>query len=91
MRRVLKYPLLHCTDSGVCNIELPKGAKPLSVGLQRGLPTIWAEVDTHSHEGETWTVFVLGTGWAVPENAVHHLGTVFDGSFVWHVYLDREV
>lgn len=71
-------------------IQLPRIAKILHVAMQHGRPTIWAEVDPAERLVER-TVSVIGTGHpfevGIASPADLHIGTVFDGPLVWHVYI----
>lgn len=79
MKTIYKYPL---ADSGLLN--LPTGAKIVHCDVQRDIPTLWIEVDTVAElEERRFTVY--GTGHPIGDNATH-VGTYFDGPFVWHVY-----
>jgi len=64
-------------------IPMPRGAKVLTAGMQQGNYYIWALVDPTrdmcKHE-----FMIYGTGWDNVEG--EFVGTVFDGSFVWHVF-----
>lgn len=68
-------------------IQVPIGAKVLSVQMQGDVICFWAKVDT---DGMSVPVefFIFGTGWKLPENIAElkHFGTVQDEGFVWHVY-----
>ncbi len=83
MRTVWKFPI-EITD--VQEIEIPKGAKIIFVGAQRGFyPCIWAEVDSDNKK-EKIPIYVVGTGNPIPKKAVTHIGSFFQESFVWHIY-----
>lgn len=85
MRTVFKYPLEIANEQ---TIDLPIGAKPLSVQMQGEWIYLWAEVDTDS-KPFPYTVRVFGMGHLLPKEAMKHLGTVqqLDGMLVWHVYI----
>jgi hypothetical protein len=77
MKTVYKYP--------VGDIQIPKGAKILTAGIQGDDILIWAEVDTEQVL-EHRTVHVYGTGHLIPDNACY-IATLFDwNGFVWHIY-----
>lgn len=60
----------------------------LTVQMQGGRITVWYEVDLSEPEMTTEAIFQLvGTGHPVSSSAAEYLGTVQDGTFVWHVYL----
>lgn len=71
----------------VCNTyKLPAGAKPLLVGMQHGEICMWAEVETDKPLVPV-EFHIQGTGEVLPDNPGFYQGTVFNGSFVWHIYL----
>jgi hypothetical protein len=77
------------------NIELPKGARILSVGQQKNMIFIWAVIDP-TQPKEIRRFHVFGTGHLVPEhiaNCGYFIGTVhlFDGALVFHVFEDFQV
>jgi len=76
MKTVYKFP------SG--DIQIPKGAKVLTAGIQLGKVVLWAEVDTEQVL-EHRTFHVYGTGHLIPDNACY-ITTLFENRFVWHVY-----
>lgn len=86
MKTIHKYPLASCTGMGKYTITIHKKSRLLCVGEQKGVITLWAEVDTDEIL-VTRKLTILGTGWELPENLIY-LGTVFVGPFVWHVYED---
>lgn len=76
--------------NGEQTINLPDGAKPLDVQVQSGNVNLWAEVDA-SEPTKDFTVWIVGTGHPMPDMLNrHHVGTVQQGSFVWHIYIDLE-
>lgn len=82
-RAIFKYPL-DVTDEQTVN--LPFGAKVVHVGMQNDKMYLWAEVDPKSKDDTPVTFRIFGTGHPMPEANIQHVGTVFDGPFVWHVY-----
>ena len=92
---IYKYLLPYDT---AFTIDLPRGATALSVGLQRGVITLWAEVDPTAEKVPV-QFWIIGTGHSLqPVNArgdvVTFLGTVIvhhddlPEDYVWHVYGD---
>lgn len=77
MKTIYKY--------GLGEVQLPKGAKILTVSHQNGNFVMWAEVDTE-RVPEHRTFVVFGTGWEMPDVKMSYVGTIFEGAFVWHVY-----
>lgn len=82
MRTVHKYSL-DITDAQA--VPMPKGAKVVHVGEQRGVLCLWAEVDTDRPKEDRHFV-IVGTGNPRPKDAKTHLGSAVVGPFVWHVY-----
>lgn len=66
-------------------VELPCFAKFLSVQLQNNVICLWSEVMTDLQPYQ-YKIFIIGTGYPVPEDAVKYIGTVQQDGFVWHVY-----
>ena len=66
-------------------IPIPKDGKVLHVGMQGGRIMMWVEVNNTATEQRKYTTLPTGTEFFRPPNA-HHIGTVFDGPFVWHIY-----
>lgn len=70
-------------------VEMPAGAKVLHVGLQHGEVTMWCLVDPLAVQEERH-FHVYGTGWNLTKQLAkerhEHIGTVIDGSLVWHVF-----
>jgi hypothetical protein len=62
---------------------MPKGSTVVQVGIQGGLYCVWAMVDTDAPLEERRFV-VVGTGRELTVN-MHHVGTVFENPFVWHI------
>ena len=76
MKTIYKYTL----DEPV---RMPKGSTVVQVGIQDGLYCVWATVDTDAPVEERQFV-VVGTGRELTAN-MHHVGTVFENPFVWHI------
>jgi hypothetical protein len=78
---------------GVTNtIDIPKGAKPLSVAQQHNRLVLWAQVDPDALTEER-TFYVVGTGTPIPDEVGPFIGTaVCDGGmFVFHIFDDPAV
>lgn len=89
MRKIYKYPI-YCdaVDKGqvIVRVDMPVGAKPISVQCQDGTVCVWAEVDPKIRSVSTHRFYCVGTGYGdVPEDKTF-LGTVQQGAFVWHIY-----
>ena len=84
MKSVWKYKI-SVEDYTVLN--LPVGAKPLSVQEQRGEVYLWCLVNPDQKVHETRTFRLAGTGHPIVEN-VEFLGTfqLYEGSFVGHLF-----
>ena len=84
MRTIHKFPLKLTDDQ---TIELPDGAKILSVQWQMNGLMLWALVDCHNALTPRH-VMIRGTGHDVPDYAVEHISTVITecGGLVWHVF-----
>lgn len=69
-------------------IEMPKGARIVSVANQEGRICIWALVDSEEENVDAVEVFIVGTGNPnpIPDDAKNFIGTVLMGEFVWHVF-----
>lgn len=68
-------------------IEMPHGAKILSVQAQGDDLVIWAQV-APANSPESRTIQIYGTGMVLDSQPRIHLGTVqmHGGSLVWHVF-----
>lgn len=72
---------------GLNNYPLPKGAKLLSVAMQRGQPTLWFLCNPRETERETRMLLLTGTGHDFGAMPFHFIGTMLteDQAFVFHV------
>jgi hypothetical protein len=69
--------------------EAPAPARVMSAGLDpAGRPSVWVEVESDAKKVER-TVFLYGTGHPIETNG-RFVGSIFDGSFVWHVYTEEQ-
>lgn len=86
MKTIWKYrvSLSHSQFS----IEMPKGARLLSVQVQGGHPQLWALVDSEV-EQESRQFLMAGTGHQGPGSGWDHVGTfqLFKGGFVGHLFV----
>lgn len=85
MKTIWKFPIFDWVDE----IKIPRDAKVVHVAIQETVPTIWAEVELNN-EFVGRGVAVIGTGQPVPADSATHVGTVLDGIWVWHVYLQDD-
>ena len=91
MKKIYKYEM---PTGGGSTLMLPKGSKPLSVGLDpRGTICMWAIVDTTIGLPRIKYDFAaIGTGWPLEELSIDlekytFLGTVNDGlTYMWHYF-----
>ena len=67
-------------------VEMPANATVLALQLQRGVPTLWAQVDPRG-PAVTRTFRWVGTGSEVPSGG-EYIGTaqMQGGDFVFHLY-----
>ncbi len=81
--KVFKYPL----NLAHFDFRMPAGAKVLYVDLDSaGDLCLWAAVNpSPDHPTEARDFIVVGTGHDLPDG-LEHLGSVVQGSFVWHVF-----
>jgi len=89
MKKVIyKYPL-KIEDS--FQLEMPVEAVPLRIDMQDGKPYLWAVVYPDLRM-VTYTFYCLGTGFELPDNLTEephtYIGTLFEGPFVWHFWMN---
>ncbi len=87
MRKIFKYTLELIAEGKLATYV---GFRPLCVQMQNGQICCWAEVDDSRPKGEA-KVTIVGTGHEVPPNAGQYVGTVQQGMFVWHIYMQEAV
>jgi hypothetical protein len=80
---IWKYEL----NYGLQEVSVPIGAVVLSVGIQNSEIMTWVLVDETAKK-ESRRFFVTGTGhvWPPMKGLPIFVGTVFQGSYVWHVF-----
>lgn len=82
-RQIFKYPLV----IGNQNIRIHADHKPLCVQMQNDQLCLWAEVDPE--QALAWKhVLIVGTGHPFHPQGFDYVGTVQDGPFVWHCYME---
>jgi hypothetical protein len=82
-RQIWKFPI---TSPDGTRIDMPQGARILTVQMQAGMPTLWAVVDPEAPRRARY-FRVVGTGHTHEAGVFRdYLGTVQDGPFVWHVF-----
>lgn len=83
---IWKYPLA-VTDTQ--SVSMPKGAKILTVQIQRGEACLWALVEP-DNPTETRIIEIFGTGHPIPDGAAkrEHIGTfqLPELGLVFHVF-----
>jgi hypothetical protein len=84
MQAIYKYPL-EITD--LQGVQVPLGAKPLSVALVREQLCLYCLVNIYEEELESLSVAIYGTGHKRHNISGTFLGTVVDRPFVWHVFI----
>lgn len=82
-RSIYKYPMVGSVGDTVL-IEMPVGAEIVHADLQDHVPTMWAIVDREAAT-ERRLFTVIGTGFDIDGDVVRHLGTMYEGPFVWHL------
>ena len=84
MQAVWKYAIPINEDFAV---ELPEGAVPLTVQMQRGLAFLWMQVDPRARRVLRHFA-VIGTGHEYPMDGWRYIGTfqLESGALVFHLY-----
>jgi hypothetical protein len=82
--RIWKWTL---TITDLQSLEMPHGAKIITVQVQHGEPQLWALCDENA-EKEKRNIAIYGTGNPVPDVPGTYIGTfqVRDGLLVFHVF-----
>ena len=89
MSRIYKYPL---QLTKIQEIEMPRGAQVIHVGVQANTICLWAIVDTACPvERRSFAILATGHLNFNPE-IMRHLGSVImnEGALVWHVFEPKE-
>ena len=66
---------------------LPADAEPLHVDMQSGTIQMWWLLDARAETVER-RVAIVGTGHLVPGGDGSHVGTVKDGDYIWHLFVE---
>lgn len=83
---VWKFPVHSDGLTDSASVSLPANAKVIHVDIQNNVLTLWAWVDPDAPVSAR-RILVRGTGHPAPAPwAATHLGTVFSGPYVWHVF-----
>ena len=83
--RIYKYPL-EITDEQ--HVAMPRGAKLLSVQVQRGVCCLWALVNEKFSKDLDYAraIHIVGTGNPTDITDEPFIGMVQMGQFMWHVF-----
>jgi len=79
----------HLAIINLQTIQMPKGARILSVQAQRNQVCLWAMVNPDPEiPSQTTEIEMHGTGHIFTEGNLKFIGTVLteNGNFVWHVF-----
>lgn len=82
MRVVHKYTIRNSLEPQL--VTVPSRAALLTAAMQGDQICVWFQVEPESPP-ITHTWLVVGTGHPIVDEA-RHVGTVFDGAFVWHIF-----
>lgn len=82
MKTIHKYSLVLEEKQ---TVAMPLDSVILTVQMQSGVCSVWAEVDTDNPMGLR-EFFVAATGGPLPPSDAKYVATVQDGIFVWHIY-----
>lgn len=86
MSKVIWKSALIPDNSGVATVHMDVDGKVLCVQMQNGVPALWFETEAAPLQTADRRFYVLPTGLATVRNNTKYIGTVQDGSFVWHIY-----
>ena len=86
MNKVFKYPV---PVNDYFFLDIPRGAKILTVQVQNGEPQIWALVNPENPI-KTRNFCLAGTGDSINERNLIHIGTFQIRSLVWHLFEIKE-
>lgn len=69
-------------------VDLPRGYKILSIGVQYNIPCMWVQVDSEATATDSILIITHGTGHPMKDANMEFLGTymLYDDSFVGHVF-----
>ncbi len=83
--KIYKYPLKLTASQ---TVFLPYCAEILSVQMQGGLLTLWAEVSSEAYGDPVQRqILICPTGESEGDiDQCRHISTVLDGTLVWHVF-----
>jgi hypothetical protein len=90
MKSIYKYRLPLVTRG---YIDLPTDHYIIKAGFKDGVLFLWAEIETVNSASERVHYSIEGTGRAMDADVVDsftHYDTLFNGGFVWHLYLKND-
>ena len=85
MKTVWKYNI---RPDDLISLDLPIGAKPLSIQEQHGNAELWCLCDPNEKVYETRLFRMAGTGHSIKEEIIGYVGTfqLDGGSLVFHLF-----
>jgi len=85
--KICKYEI---EIKGETSLNLPVGAKILTVQIQHNIPVLWAIVDLDEVKKETRVFVLFGTGYEINHDIdlLNYIGTyqLYKGAFVGHLF-----
>jgi ArsR family metal-binding transcriptional regulator len=87
MKKIFKYQL---SNSSKQNLSMTAKAEIISVQVQKGKIVMWAIIDTEESFAHLHTIYVIGTGYEMPNVNLQFLNTIqFEElGLVFHVFLE---
>jgi hypothetical protein len=70
------------------SLELSIDSEILSVQMQGGNLCLWAMVNEELPKVKR-NIHIYGTGITIHEDNLQYVGTVQDGDYVWHVFIEN--
>ena len=84
MQTIWKFPIRLDVN---LTVDMPKGSLVLSAGVQDGSIMVWALVQDDAEQiRRRFAVYGTGHPMLPKDAALLFVGTVFMGSYVWHVF-----
>jgi hypothetical protein len=84
MRTIWKFKLIEGVDRFV--MEMPKGARILSLQTQNGESCFWAMIPDTEAGWETRKFVLYGTGHPITEDNLQYIGTFQQPPYVFHLF-----
>jgi hypothetical protein len=90
---IYKYLLPPPDETGEFSLQLPRGARVLSVQVQVEQPVLWALVDLDERMLAPREFYVVYTGRVLPPGDLEYIGTfqMYGGHIVLHLFEKRYV